>query len=105
MKEINDVLSWRLISLKGASIEIGMMCAAPFPLLSSRSVTTANNHSNTPLKRYGYYRARVTHRIDNVTVEVFFVDCGNTEQVPIDQCNSRTEEKQQKKNFSLSKFV
>ena len=37
-------------------------------------------------KRYQYYRARITHRIDNVTVERFFVDWVNPEQLPIDQC-------------------
>ncbi|CAF3507548.1 unnamed protein product, partial [Rotaria socialis] len=72
------------------SIEIGMMCAAPFVLLSPQVTTPTPNHSNSNncqlVKRYQYYRARVTHRIDNVTVEVFFVDWGNTEQIPIDQC-------------------
>jgi hypothetical protein len=65
-----------------------MMCAAPF-ILSPPRLTTPNNNPQL-VKRYQYYRARVTHRIDNVTVEVFFVDWGNTELVPIDQCKSNT---------------
>ncbi|CAF3113661.1 unnamed protein product [Rotaria sp. Silwood2] len=90
MKQINDLLSRPLIPLTSTSIEIGMMCAAPFILVSPRTTTTTtpnNNNSNNSqlVKRYQYYRARVTHRIDNVTVEVFFVDWGNTEQIAIDQ--------------------
>ena len=85
MKQINDVLSRTLIPLSATSIEIGMMCAAPFMLLSPR--TTTNNNNQQLGKRYQYYRARITHRIDNVTMEIFFVDWGNTEQVPIDQCS------------------
>jgi hypothetical protein len=83
MKQINDILSRQLIPLTSTSIEIGMICAAPFILLSPRT-TTPNNHQL--VKRYQYYRAKITHRIDNVTVEVFFIDWGNTEQIPIDQC-------------------
>ncbi|CAF3665843.1 unnamed protein product, partial [Rotaria socialis] len=89
MKKINDLLSRTLLALTSTSIEIGMMCAAPFVLLSPQVTTPTPNHSNSNncqlVKRYQYYRARVTHRIDNVTVEVFFVDWGNTEQIPIDQ--------------------
>jgi hypothetical protein len=84
MKQINDILSRQLIPLTSTSIEIGMMCAAPYILLSPRTTTPNNNHQL--VKRYQYYRARITHRIDNVTVEVFFVDWGNTEQIPVDQC-------------------
>jgi hypothetical protein len=65
------------------------MCAAPFMLLSPKTITTATTPNNNQQlgKRYQYYRARITHRIDNVTVKRFvFVDWGNTEQVPIDQC-------------------
>jgi hypothetical protein len=83
MKQINQILSRELNPL--LSVEIGMMCAAPFILLSPRT-TTPNNNNNQFVKRYQYYRARITHRIDNVTVEVFFVDWGNTEQISIDQC-------------------
>ena len=86
MKQINDILSRQLTPLAATSIEVGMMCAAPFILLSPRTTTPQNNNNNQFVKRYQYYRARVTHRIDNVTVEVFFVDWGNTEQIPIDQC-------------------
>ncbi|CAF1670420.1 unnamed protein product [Rotaria magnacalcarata] len=89
MKKINDLLSRTLLALTSTSVEIGMMCAAPFVLLSPQVTTPTPNHSNSNncqlVKRYQYYRARVTHRIDNVTVEVFFVDWGNTEQIPIDQ--------------------
>jgi len=77
MKQINEILSRHLIPLTLTSIEIGMMCAAPF---------TLQIISNQFAKRSQYYRARITHRIDNVTVEVCFVDWGNTEQIPIDQC-------------------
>ncbi|CAF3449699.1 unnamed protein product, partial [Rotaria sp. Silwood2] len=76
MKQINEILSRQLIPLTVTSIEIGMMCAAPFILQTT---------SNQFVKRSQYYRARITHRIDNVTVEVFFVDWENTEQIPIDQ--------------------
>ena len=34
MKQINDVLSRTLIPLSATSIQIGMMCAAPFMRLS-----------------------------------------------------------------------
>ena len=84
MKEINEILSEELIPLTATSVEIGMICAAPFLLVAPRT-TTPNNH-NQLVKRYEFYRAKITHRIDNVTVEVFFIDWGNTEQVPIDQC-------------------
>jgi hypothetical protein len=84
MKEINDILSHQLIILPTTSTEIGMICAAPFILLSPRTTTPNQNHQL--VKRYQYYRAKITHRIDNVTVEVFFIDWGNTEQIPIDQC-------------------
>ena len=44
------------------------------------SPKTNDNNNNQQLgKRYQYYRARITHRIDNVTMEVFFVDWRNTE--------------------------
>lgn len=83
MKQINAILSKDLIPLSLSSIEIGMICAAPF-CLSSQRITTPNLN-NQPIQRFQYYRAKITHRIDNVTVEVFFVDWGNTEQVSIDQ--------------------
>ena len=86
MKQINDALSRQLIPLTPISIEIGMICAAPFLLLSPRTATPSQNNNNQLVKRYQYYRAKITHRIDNVTVEVFFIDWGNTEQIPIDQC-------------------
>ena len=91
MKQINDILSRSLTPLSATSIETGMMCAAPFVLLPPRTTTTSNDNNNNSdnhqfVKRYQYYRARITHRIDNVTVEVFFVDWGNTECISIDQC-------------------
>ncbi|CAF4369840.1 unnamed protein product [Rotaria sp. Silwood2] len=92
MKQINYILSRSLTPLASTSIEVGMMCAAPFILLSPRITTTPNNNNNNNsqvVKRYQYYRARITHRIDNVTVEVFFVDWGNTEQISIDQSRYR----------------
>jgi hypothetical protein len=81
MKQINEILSRQLTPLSPTSVEVGMICAAPFILLAPRTTTP-----NQFVKRYQYYRARITHRIDNVTVEVFFVDWGNQEQIPIDQC-------------------
>lgn len=86
MKQIKDSLSKELISLSSTSIEMGMICAAPF-LLDSPRTTTPNNNQQLA-QRYQYYRARILRRIDNVTVEVFFIDWGNTEQVSIDQCKS-----------------
>ena len=68
MKQINDVLSRTLIPLSATSIQIGMMCAAPFMRLSPKT----NNNNQQLGKRYQYYRARITHRVDNVTVERFF---------------------------------
>ena len=41
MKQINGVLSRSLIPLSATSIEIGMMCAAPFMRLSPKTTTTA----------------------------------------------------------------
>ena len=82
IKQINDLLQGSLLPLSSTSIEIGIICAAPFHSQSSR--TTKNNSINS--QSIQYYRARITHRIDNVTVEVFFVDWGNLEQIPIDQC-------------------
>ncbi|CAF0777764.1 unnamed protein product [Rotaria sordida] len=76
MKQINEILSRQLIPLTLTPIEIRMMCAAPFILQTT---------SNQFVKPSQYYRARITRRIDNVTVEVFFVNWGNTEQIPIDQ--------------------
>jgi len=94
MQQINNILSRPLIPLAATSIEIGMMCAAPFILLSPQTTTTTPNDNNHQfVKRYQYYRARITHRIDNVTVEVFFVDWGNTEQIPVDQCKFYMEKK------------
>lgn len=83
MKQINESLSKDLISLSSTSIEIGMICAAPF-LLDSLRTTTPNNNQQMA-QRYQYYRARIVRRIDNVSVEVFFIDWGNTEQISIDQ--------------------
>lgn len=94
MKQINDILSRQLIPLQSTSIEIGMMCAAPFILVSPRTTTPNQNHQL--VQRYQYYRAKITHRIDNVTVEVFFVDWGNTEHIAIDQCKMI---KQKEKDF------
>ncbi|CAF1398035.1 unnamed protein product [Adineta steineri] len=89
MKQINDILSRTLIPLASASVEIGMMCAAPFILVTPQTAAIISNNNDNDQqqfnKRYQYYRARITHRIDNVTVEVFFVDWGNTEPIPIDQ--------------------
>lgn len=84
MKQINEILAKELTLLSSTSIETGMMCAAPF-LLDSPRTTTPNNNQQLA-QRYQYYRARILRRIDNVTVEVFFIDWGNTEQVSIDQC-------------------
>lgn len=86
MKQINEILSKELILLSSTSIEIGMICAAPF-LLDSPRTTTPNNNQQLA-QRYQYYRARILRRIDNVTVEVFFIDWGNTEQISIDQCKT-----------------
>ena len=83
MKQINDILSRSLTPLASTSIEINMMCAAPFALVAPRTTTP---NTNQLVKRYQYYRAKITHRIDNVTVEVFFVDWGNTEHIAVDQC-------------------
>ncbi|CAF2860565.1 unnamed protein product [Rotaria sp. Silwood2] len=46
MKHINDVLSRRLIPLSSTSIEVGMMCTAPFIFLSPRTTTPNNNNNN-----------------------------------------------------------
>ncbi len=81
MKQINNLLSKQLIPLSLTSIEIGMICAAPF-YISSQRTTTPNQQ---PVQKFLYYRAKITHRIDNVTVEVFFIDWGNTESIQIDQ--------------------
>lgn len=92
MRRINDNLSRPLTPLAAMAVEVGMMCAAPFMLAPPRAVAVAtpDDHdlrsgSSPAVKRYQYYRARITHRLDNVTVEVFFVDWGNTEHVSIDQ--------------------
>ena len=86
MKLINAYLSRPLTCLPSSSIEIGMICAAPFHL-STTQLKNSSDPSGTQSEnqRTEYYRARVNHRLDNVTVEVFFIDWGNTEQVPIDQ--------------------
>src|ERR1700722_3861659 len=81
MKLINDILSVSLSQLNPTQIEVGLICSAPFLLVSPRTSTP-----NQFIKRSQYYRARILHRIDNVTVEVFFVDWGNSEQVPVSQC-------------------
>ncbi|CAF4675606.1 unnamed protein product, partial [Rotaria sp. Silwood2] len=63
MKQINYILSRSLTPLASTSIEVGMMCAAPFILLSPRITTTPNNNNNNNsqvVKRYQYYRARIT---------------------------------------------
>lgn len=83
MKQINDCLSKDLIPLSLSEIQIGMICAAPFSSSSSQRTTTPSRN-NQPTPRFQYYRAKITHRIDNVTVEVFFVDWGNSEQISID---------------------
>ncbi|UJR29861.1 hypothetical protein I4U23_017409 [Adineta vaga] len=84
MKQINDILSRSLTPFTATLVEIGMMCAAPFVLVSPQA-TSSNDENQQIIKRYQYYRARIIHRIDNVTVDVFFVDWGNTEHISIDQ--------------------
>lgn len=88
MKEINEILSLPLTTLPSTSIQNGLICAAPFLLQSSKMNSidsrTSPEQAMTTIK---YYRAKILQRIDNVTVEVFFIDWGNTEQVPMDQCN------------------
>ena len=90
MKRINDILSSSssLTNLPVTSIQNGLICAAPFLHQSSRTTTTttATPIPNEQISTLKYYRAKILHRIDNVTVEVFFLDWGNTEQIPIDQC-------------------
>jgi len=54
MKQINDVHSCTLIPLSAISIQIRMMCVAPFMRLSP-------NNNQQLGKRYQYYRARITH--------------------------------------------
>ncbi|CAF0984305.1 unnamed protein product [Didymodactylos carnosus] len=56
-----------------SQVEIGTFVAAPFVL----------NQRNASSRRVVYYRARILHRIDNVTVEVLFIDYGNAEHLSI----------------------
>ena len=68
MKQINDILSGTLIPFRLTSIEINMICTALFILESARTTTPNNNQFG---KRYQYYRGRIIHRIDNVTLKRF----------------------------------
>ena len=88
MKQINETLQRPLDRLSSTSIENGIICAAPFQIHSSKTTPAPPINMSSPLliERTQYYRAKILHRIDNVMVEIFFLDWGNTEQVPIDQC-------------------
>jgi hypothetical protein len=83
MNRINAELRRPLLVLPPTSIEVGALCVGPF------LVRTCPQTSSASGDRLEHYRARITHRVDNVTVELFFLDWGNTEQVPIEQRESR----------------
>ncbi len=55
-----------------------MISATSFIILSPRTTIPNNNNNQQFVKRCQYYRAKITHRIDNVIVAVFFIDWGNT---------------------------